>query len=356
MPSLARSRASGTRSSRYCKPLPPTRLVGAVADRAPEGLAPVLPDPSTGGAGVAVSEGRRRRYSLLTRRDKLVLALMVGIPVFFDLALIWGPTIVSILLSFTNWKGIGGISASNIVGLKNYESLFTVYPFFWSALRNNLLWLVFFLVIATPLGMFLAVLLDREIRGSRLYQTAFYLPVVLSLAVVGFIWELQYAPEQGFINNVLGRTGQGSLIDWLGDPSLNIWAVLVAASWRHVGYIMVLYLAGLKSVDPVLREAAAIDGANARQTFFRVVFPVMQPINIVIVVVTMIESLRAFDIAYIINRGKNGLELLSTLITNNSISEANLVGFGSAIAVVLLVISLGPIVIYLTRMLREEAT
>ncbi len=305
---------------------------------------------------MAVSEGRRRRYSLLTRRDKLVLALMVGIPVFFDLALIWGPTIVSILLSFTNWKGIGGISASNIVGLKNYESLFTVYPFFWSALRNNLLWLVFFLVIATPLGMFLAVLLDREIRGSRLYQTAFYLPVVLSLAVVGFIWELQYAPEQGFINNVLGRTGQGSLIDWLGDPSLNIWAVLVAASWRHVGYIMVLYLAGLKSVDPVLREAAAIDGANARQTFFRVVFPVMQPINIVIVVVTMIESLRAFDIAYIINRGKNGLELLSTLITNNSISEANLVGFGSAIAVVLLVISLGPIVIYLTRMLREEAT
>ena len=110
---------------------------------------------------------------------------------------------------------------------------------------------------------------------------------------------------------------------------------------------MVLYLAGLKSVDPTLREAAAIDGASERQTFFRVVFPVMAPINIVIFVMTVIESLRAFDIVYIINGGKNGLELLSTLITNNSISEASLVGFGSAIAVVLLVISLVPIVIFL---------
>ena len=85
---------------------------------------------------------------------------------------------------------------------------------------------------------------------------------------------------------------------------------------------MVLYLAGLKSVDPTLREAAALDGANARQTFFWVVFPVMRPINIVIIVVSVIESLRAFDIVYIINQGKNGLELLSVLITNTSIGEA----------------------------------
>ena len=182
-------------------------------------------------------------------------------------------------------------------------------------------------------------------RGTRIYQTIFYLPVVLSLAVIGIIWKLQYAPEQGFINNVLGRTAerQPRSTGW-ATRSLNLWAALVAASWRHVGYIMVLYLAGLKSVDPALREAAKVDGANERQTFFRVVFPVMAPINVVIVVITTIEALRAFDIAYIINRGKNGLELLSTLITNNSISESNRVGFGSAIAVVLLVISLGPII------------
>ena len=133
-----------------------------------------------------------------------------------------------------------------------------------------------------------------------------------------------YSADHGFINNVLRAIGvTNTAIDWFGDPSLNLWAALVAASWRHVGYIMILYLAGLKSFDPSLREAAKVDGATERQTFFRVVFPVMKPINIVIVVITTIEALRAFDLAYIINRGRNGLELLSTLITNNSISESS---------------------------------
>jgi ABC-type sugar transport system permease subunit len=285
----------------------------------------------------------------------VTLALMVGIPTFLCISLIWLPTVASVLLSFTNWRGIGPITGANIVGFKNYEVLFTSYALFWPAVAHNVLWLVFFVLIATPLGIFIAVLLDREMRGTRIYQSAFYIPVVLSLAVVGFIWQLQYT-SQGFINSVLHRTDQANLIDWLGNPSLNIWAVLVAASWRHVGYVMVLYLAGLKSVDPTLREAASIDGANARQTFFRVVFPVMQPINVVVIVVTVIESLRAFDIVYIINKGKNGLELLSTLITNNSISEASLIGFGSAIAVVLLVISLVPIIIFLSRTMRSDTS
>jgi multiple sugar transport system permease protein len=323
-----------------------------VAEHAGRDIAPALPDQSAGGAGVAVSAPARRRYSLLTGRDRLVLVLMVGIPLLFDLALIWGPTIASVLLSFTNWNGVTPIDKIKVIGTANYENLFTAYPFFWPALTHNILWLAFLMFVATPIGMLFAVLLDREIRGTRIYQSIFYLPVVLSLAIIGFIWELQYAPEQGFINNVLGRTGNNNLIDWLGDPSLNIWAVLVAATWRHAGYVMVLYLAGLKSVDPTLKDAAAIDGASAWQTFRRVTFPVMQPINVVVVVVTTIESLRAFDIAYVINRGKNGLELLSTLITNNSISESNRIGFGSSIAVILLIVSLVPIVLFLSRMMK----
>ena len=320
-------------------------------------VAPDAPGSPAGAPGVAVPGAVKRlrsRYTLLTRRDKLTLGLMVGVPLFFDLAMIWGPTLVSVGFSFTNWNGIGGISEKNIIGLKNYESLFTAYPFFWPALQHNFIWLGFLMFIATPIGIFLAVLLDRELRGSRVYQSIFYLPVVLSLAVIGIIWTLQYAPEQGFINNALNRTQDNNLIDWYGNPSLNLWAALVATSWRHVGYIMVIYLAGLKSVDPALREAAKVDGANERQTFFRVVFPVMAPINVVIVVVTVIEALRAFDIVYIINKGKNGLELLSTLITNNGISESNRVGFASAIAVILLLISLIPIIAFLSRTMREE--
>jgi ABC-type sugar transport system permease subunit len=326
-----------------------------VADRARDTLTPALPDKSVERAGVAASEPRRRgRYSLLTRRDKITLALMVGIPLLFDLVLIWGPTFVSVLFSFTKWDGIGPVTSEDVIGLRNYQSLLTAYPFFWPAVSHNILWLAFLMFIATPIGIFLAVLLDRELKGSSFYQSVFYLPVVLALAVVGIIWTLQFAPEQGFINNALGRTSNETLIDWLGNPTLNIWAAMIAASWRHVGYIMVLYLAGLKSVDPALREAAKVDGANERQTFFNVTFPIMAPINVVIVVVTTIEALRAFDIVYIINRGKNGLELLSTLITNNGISESNRVGFASSIAVVLLLISIVPIVIFLSRTMREE--
>src|SRR6476659_1935828 len=315
----------------------------------PDSAAP--PDPQAGGAASAVPR-RKGHYSLLTGRDKLTLTLMVGIPTFLCLFFIWLPTIASVGLSLTNWGGVTALTGNNFVGLKNYEVLFTGYALFWPAVLHNIIWLVVLVFIATPIGIFLAVLLDREMRGTRIYQSAFFVPVVLSLAIVGFIWEQMYT-SQGFINSVLGHTSSDTAIDFLGNPSLNLWAVLVAASWRHVGYVMVLYLAGLKSVAPTLREAAAIDGANARQTFFRVVFPVMQPINVVVIVVTVIESLRAFDIVYIINKGKNGLELLSTLITNNALSEASLVGFGSAIAVVLLVISLVPIVIFLTRTMRS---
>jgi len=319
-----------------------------------EGDIPAPLEVEASGAAVVSRKSRSKsRYSILTRRDKTVMALMVGIPTFLCVALIWLPTIASIGLSFTNWRGVTPLTDQNIVGLKNYVTLFTTYPFFWPAVIHNILWLVVFVFIATPIGIFIAVLLDREMRGTRLYQSVFFVPVVLSLAIVGFIWEQIYT-SQGFLNSVLGHTSSSTAIDFLGNANLNIWAVLVAASWRHVGYVMVLYLAGLKSVDPTLREAASIDGANARQIFFRVVFPVMRPINIVVIVITVIESLRAFDIAYIINRGKNGLELLSILITNNSISEANLLGFGSAIAVVLLLVSLVPIVTFLVRTMGRE--
>jgi ABC-type sugar transport system permease subunit len=312
-------------------------------------ITPAREDSPEAGELVATRQGR---YHVLTRYDRRVLMLMVGIPLLLDVLLIWWPTLSSVLLSFTNWDGVGEVGPQNFVGLKNYQFMFTGYTLFWPAFFHNVIWLVWLAFVATPIGIFFAVLLDREMRGTGFYQSVFFLPVVLSLAIVGFIWELQYSPTEGFINNVLHRTSAENIIDWLGNPRINLYAILIAASWRHVGYIMVIYLAGLKSVDPTLREAAKVDGANEFRTFFRVIFPVMAPINVVIAVITAIEALRAFDIAFIVNQGKNGLELLSILITNNSTSEASLVGFGSAIAVILLLISLGPIIIFLSRTMR----
>ncbi|MGP3981737.1 carbohydrate ABC transporter permease [Streptomyces sp. KR80] len=296
----------------------------------------------------AARTGRRgpRRF---TRRDLAVLGLLLGIPILLDIALIWGPTLASIGLSFTTWDGIGDIEWA---GSKNYATLFTDYPQFWPAVRNNLLWLGFLGLVATPFGLFLAVLIDKGVRFSRFYQSTLYMPVVLSLAIVGFIAQLVFSRDQGALNAVLAN--QDNPVDWLGNPDLNIWMVLLAAAWRHTGYVMILYLAGLKSVDASLKEAAAIDGASETQTFFRIVLPTLRPVNVIVGVITVIEALRAFDIVYAINKGRNGLELLSVLVTDNIIGEASRIGFGSAIAVVLLTVSLGFIITYLVQELRGE--
>ena len=295
----------------------------------------------------------RGRLSRLTRTDKLVLVVMCGIPTVLLIAFVWFPALASIGLSFTSWDGIGGVSTIKWVGFQNYHQIFTIYPPFGPALRHNVIWLVFFTLIPTTFGIFLAVLLDKQIRFTRIYQSTLYLPVMLSLALVGFIAQLFFSQDQGLVNGVLGRAGESP--DILGDPKLNLWAVLIAASWRHVGYIMVLYLAGLKSVDPSLRDAAQIDGASEWQTFRRVIFPVMKPINIIVLVVTVIESLRgSFDIVYVVNGGKNGLELLNVLVYDNIVGEASRIGYGSALGTILLVIALGFIISFLVINFRRE--
>lgn len=301
-------------------------------------------------AGRPTARAKVRRWS---RRDTFVVALMLGIPTALNIAFVWLPALTSVGLSLTSWDGIG-LDQIKWVGLKNYTEIFTIYPPFWPALEHNVLWLLFFVLVPTPIGLLLAVMLDRQIRGSRFYQGAIYLPVVLSLAVVGFIWQLIYSNDQGILNEFLKTVGLNP-VNWLGDSHVNLWAVLIAASWRHVGYMMILYLAGLKGVDPSLKEAAAIDGASEWQTFVRVVFPSLRPVNIVVVVITVIESLRAFDLVYIINGGFNGLELLSALVTQNIIGEASRIGYGSAIAVIMMLISTVFIVIYVTRIMKEEA-
>jgi multiple sugar transport system permease protein len=309
----------------------------------------VTATPSVTQAPTPRATVRRRRLGRFTRRDIVVLSVLLAIPVLFDLGLIWATSAASVGLSFTSYNGV---TAVKWIGVRNYDQIFTIYEPFYRAVRNNLLWLAVLGLIGTPLGLFFAVLLDKNIRFTRFYQGVFYMPVVLSLAVVGFIAQLVYSRDYGILNSLLGRTSHPT--DWLGDPNINIWAILAAVVWRHTGYVMILYLAGLKAVDPALKEAAVIDGANERQTFFRVVFPTLRPINIIVLVITVIEALRAFDIVYAVNSGRNGLELLSVLVTQNIVGEASRIGFGSAIAVILLATSLGFVIVYLTQIIRED--
>jgi ABC-type sugar transport system permease subunit len=303
--------------------------------------------PATGPAPAPAVRKGRRRLRTFSRGDKIILSLMVGIPALFELVLVWLPALLSVGLSFTNARlDISQPGGVHLVGTSNYQFIAQSYPPFVPAIEHNVIWLLFLTLIATPLGLLIAVLLDFNLRGSWLYQSVFFIPVMLSLALVGIIWQLMYSSDSGLINSVLGTAGTPGAID--------LWAALVATSWKHVGYIMILYLAGLKGVDPTLKEAAAIDGASAAQTFFRVVFPAMRPINIIVVVITVIEALRAFDIVYIINRGTNGLELVSALVVQNLVGEGTNIGVGAALATVLLIVSLVPITIYLGRTFRKE--
>ncbi|WP_223845754.1 carbohydrate ABC transporter permease [Dermabacter vaginalis] len=285
----------------------------------------------------------------LRGKDKFTVIAMSVIPLVIVAVFVWVPALCTVILSFSNWDGIGGLSDIHFIGLQNYIDMFTIYPPFWPALWHNVVWLLVLFFIFTPLGMFLAVLLDKELKLTKFYQTSLYLPVVLSAALIGFIWQLMYSRDQGFINAVFGTQ-----IDWYGDPNINLYAAIIANGWRHVGYIMLLYLAGLKGVDPALKEAAALDGASPTRTFFQIIFPVLRPVNILLLVITFIEGLRAFDIVWIINKGRNGLELISTLVTSNVVGEASRIGFGSALATIMLIMSSIFIVIQLRIMLKGE--
>ncbi|KQU49511.1 sugar ABC transporter permease [Rhodococcus fascians] len=282
-------------------------------------------------------------------REKWTIALMLGVPAMIVIGLVWIPTVFTVILSFARWDGIGGTSSIEWIGPQNYVDAVQAYPPFQQALQNNVLWLVFLFLVPTVIGILLAILLDKNLKGSRLYQSIFYIPVVLSMALIGFIWQLIYSTEGGVLNSLLGTD-----VDWLGDPDINIWAVMVAAGWRHTGYIMLLYLAGLKAIDPSVREAAVMDGAGPIRTFFSVIFPLMKNTNLLIIVITVIEALRAFDLVWVINKGRNGLELISALVTANVVGEASRIGFGSALATIMLGISLVFIALYLAIVLRSK--
>lgn len=160
--------------------------------------------------------------------------------------------------------------------------------------------------------------------------------------------------SDGFVNGVLGRDIDDA-ISFFGNYDINIYVIMVIASWRHVGYIMLLYLAGLKAIDPTLREASAIDGATEWQTFRKVILPAMRPVNIIVVVITIIESLRAFDIIYVIYGTSAGLPILGVLVFQNIAGEGASMK-GAAYAVLLFLLSIGPIIAYLRQQFREDVS
>ena len=294
--------------------------------------------------------GRHRRRGV----DSLppTVAAFILIPFLLEAAVVFSPAIQGVLLSFTQWRGVG---VPKPVGLQNFREL-TNDPIFSIGFKNTVRWLVAFGGLSGLLGLSLALFLRAERRGVALYRSLIFLPVIFSLVVTALVWRVLYAPE-GLFNNALQAVGLRSWGRiWLAEPRTVLYALVVASLWRSSGYIMVLFLAGLKSIDPALTEAARVDGASRRQLFRHITMPQLRGVNSVVVSVIVIDALRSFDIVYALTKGGpyNSSQLLSTYMFQTAFATGRL-GYASAIAVVIFLLAVGFIVLYLVRALRADA-
>lgn len=288
---------------------------------------------------------------LRTKRD-IIPYLFLIVPVIIYIVWVIAPMIYTFYLSLTNWDGL---TTPDFIGFKNYVKLFNDKVFFIS-LTNNLKWLAAFITIPVILGLGLAMVLNVAIPGEKFFKMTFYMPMVLALVVSGLIWGWLYHPKGGLINTVLMAT---NLVEkgpgWLSNRDLVLWSIIIVAIWRQVGYVMVLYLAGLKSINPQLLDAAHVDGASGWQTFWRVILPLLTPVTVIVLVISVIDSLRAFDLVSVMTRG--GPANASSVLANFMYIEAfnnYKMGYGASIAVVLFIISLGFIILYLWRVMQDE--
>lgn len=289
---------------------------------------------------------------MLSKRRNLVPYLFLLIPVIVYLIWIIGPMMYTFYLSLTDWNGL---TTPSFIGLENFERLFRDKVFVLS-LINNLKWLLAFTTIPVVLGLGLAMALNQAIPGQKIFKMSFYMPMVLATVVSGLIWGWLYHPRSGLINFILETT---HIVDkgpgWLSDRDIVLWSIIIVGIWRQVGYVMVLYLAGLKSISPQLIEAAHMDGAGYWRTFWSVILPLLTPITTIVMVISVIDSLRAFDLVSIMTRGgpANASSVLANFMYIESFNNYKM-GYGAAIAVVMLFLSLAFILVYLWRVMRDE--
>jgi multiple sugar transport system permease protein len=296
---------------------------------------------------VSAQRFQRRRVDSLPP----TVTAFILVPFLLEAAVVFVPAIQGVLLSFTEWRGTG---TPNPVGLQNFRDL-SDDPIFITGFKNTVRWLVVFGGLSGLLGLSLALLLRADRRGVAVYRSLIFLPVIFSLVVTALVWRVLYAPE-GLFNNSLQAVGLKSWSQiWLAEPRTVLYALILASLWRSSGYIMVLYLAGLKSIDPALTEAARVDGANRGQLLRHITMPQLRGVNSVVLSVIVIDALRSFDIVWALTKGGpyNSSQLLSTYMFQTAFATGRL-GYASAIAVVIFLLAISFIVLYLVRALRED--
>ncbi|NLF79204.1 MAG: sugar ABC transporter permease [Chloroflexi bacterium] len=300
-----------------------------------------------------------RAFQAVTRRlgvlkppipQKWIPYLFLLPPLILYVIWIIAPTFYTFYLSLTDWDSV---STPNYIGFRNYETLFSQNTF-REALLNNARWLIIFITVPTTLGLGLALIFNTDMRGGRWYKVSFYSPLVLSWPVIALVWSWLYHPSKGLLNSLLTSSGiTDSPPGWLADRDIAIFCIIAAATWRQVGYVMVLYLAGLKNVDPTLIDAGLVDGANRWQLFRHIILPLLAPVTTIVFIISVIDSLRSFDLVQVMTRGHQGTQVLANYMYIEAFNNYRM-GFGAAIAVILFSISLIFVGLYLWRTLKDE--
>ena len=284
-----------------------------------------------------------------TYSNKKVIATLVIPGLLTFVFAILAPICLRIYYGFTDFSGLG---AFNFIGLNNYKELFQDKNF-WMSLKNSLLLAAGFIIIQHPLAIITAAILDRMGKKAEgFFRCVYFLPNVISVAVIAYLWKFIYNPNFGLLNKIGAALGFSGRTNWLGTGTA-IWSVLLVLIWHGFGWGMLIYYTGIKNIDPVLYEAAAIDGANNKQIFLKITLPLMKPVIEVNVTLAIISALKQMETVYLLTAGGPGNEtqFLANYLYKQAFSEFRY-GYGNAISVIFVFICIMATVI-LNRIFKE---
>ncbi|MBT2484706.1 sugar ABC transporter permease [Microbacterium sp. ISL-108] len=246
-------------------------------------------------------------------------------------ALLLIPIGIALVGSFHDWNPLNG--TFDFTGIDNYVELFADATF-WRASANTLVFGILAIVGRVVLGLAIAYALFSKLsRWRTFFRTIFYLPTVMPLVAVAFLWKLMYNPQFGAINTLFGLD-----INWLFDPRYSLLAIVIMTIWKDFGFAVILFLAGLYAIPEDVLEAASVDGANAWRTFWHIILPLLRPMLFFVVITSMIGYLQAFVQVLVMTNGGPGTstQLISFMIYDQAFVKYDF-GYASAIAFVLLV-------------------
>lgn len=282
--------------------------------------------------------------------NKWVILTLVLPGVLVFLFAVLAPICLSVYYGFTDYSGMG---EARLIGWENYKSLLHDKAF-GRSLLNSLLLAIGFICIQHPLAMIVAAVLDKlQGKAEGVFRCIYFIPNVISVAVIAYLWKFIYNPDFGLLNNILKALGYQGQINWLSQENA-IWSVLLVLIWHGFGWGMLIYYTGIKNIDPVLYEAAAIDGASWWTTFFRITLPLMKPVIQVNVTMAIISALKQMETVYLLTNGgpANSTQFAANYLYQQAF-KAFRYGYGNAIGVVFIIICIA-VTVFLNTIFRDK--